>query len=239
MIRGKLRVTAIGLATLAALAGIVVAALFALDHFVAEYPQQSRRVQVWIEDALGIGDPSDHFVVAFELDRPEALVSRLLQHEGSAAIEVYGHTLLTLAFDSPPARAIAPETIALVLEAGADPNRRDADGRLPIVEAGRFGDPARLAPLLDHGADPNGVDGWGAHVLDRACSSRCIDLGGFVRLLLDHGFDPCTIVRPTVPTWVGDTAVRPIEEPLSNWLVARGLADLADRAQAACTPRRR
>lgn len=234
MIRGILRAMAIGLATLAALAGTAVAALFALDSFVAEYPQQSRWAQVWIEDALGLGDAADHFVVAFELDRPEPLVRRLLRHDGAVATEVYGHTLLTVAFDSPPGRAVSPETLVVLLEAGADPNRRDPDGRLPIVEAARYGDPALLAPLLDHGADPYAVDRWGDHVLDCACSLRCIDRSGFVRLLLDRGFDPCTIVRPAIPTWVSDEAVRPVEKPLAIWLAAHGLADLADRAATAC-----
>ena len=222
------RRTSIGLAAvLAAVAGIAIASLVAIDRFAESYPDQFRYVGVWIEDALGLGDTADHFVVALELDGPEALVRRLLRHDGAIEAEVYGHTLLTLAFDSPPERAVSPETLAVLVEAGADPNRRDPNGRLPIVEAGRYADPAHLASLLDHGADPHGTDAWNNHALDRACTSRCVDLAAFVRLLLDHGLDPCTIVHRR---WTDP----PAEWPLATWLVDRGLADLSTRAAAAC-----
>ncbi len=221
------RIAAYALATIVALVGVAIAAILAIDRFAEEYPDRFRYVGVWIEDTLGIGDLADHFAVALELDRPEALLRRLLRHDGAVETEIAGHTLLTLAFDSPPTRAVSPQTLAVILEAGADPNRRDADGRLPIVEAGRYTDPARLAQLLDHGASADGRDHRGYHAVDVVRSGQSSDLGAFVGLLLDHGFDPCALVRPPLP----ESAVA---KPLRVWLAERKLPDLAARAEAAC-----
>jgi cytohesin len=49
-----------------------------------------------------------------------------------------------------------------LLNAGADPNARDAQGRTPLIEAAFAGRTDCAAALLSAGADPNAtdIDGW-------------------------------------------------------------------------------
>ena len=59
--------------------------------------------------------------------------------------------------------SLTPEDVLACLEAGADPNALDSNGRTPLQwAAGNSDDPAVLTALLDAGADPNARDkrGW-------------------------------------------------------------------------------
>lgn len=66
---------------------------------------------------------------------------------------------------------------------------------------------------------------------DRVSAERRRDDDAMITVLLDHGLDPCAIVRPP-------SRKAPIEEPLSARLAERGLADLAERAATACRAKR-
>ena len=52
-------------------------------------------------------------------------------------------------------RGTAAATIAVLLDAGADPNVKSKDGDTPLHWAARSSDTAGLAALLAAGADPN------------------------------------------------------------------------------------
>ncbi len=77
-----------------------------------------------------------------------------------------------------------------LLDAGADPNDRDGDGRTPlhwIFSYTEVDDPTYAADLIAHGADPNVCDKSGETPLHKAAKE------GFpncVRCLLEHGADP-------------------------------------------------
>lgn len=82
-----------------------------------------------------------------------------------------------------------PEVVALLLEAGADPDD-DADNPArvrPVHAAAAARDPESLRLLLEAGADPNARQQGGFTPLHAAAH---VDHQEMARLLLDHGADP-------------------------------------------------
>ena len=83
----------------------------------------------------------------------------------------------------------APDFVALLVEAGADPNAQDVDGWTPLHGTSVLGrDPAVIAALVEVGADPERA---GRGRLDPA--SRCGGVAqnaAMVEALLDAGADP-------------------------------------------------
>jgi ankyrin repeat protein len=86
------------------------------------------------------------------------------------------------------ARAGSADDLARLIEAGADPGSRDADGWAPLHwAAGLYGDEARTRVLLDAGADANVATDGGFTPLMAAAQA---DDPARVRMLLAAGADP-------------------------------------------------
>lgn len=75
--------------------------------------------------------------------------------------------------------------LALLLDRGADPESRDADGRTPLFQAALQGNTAAAELLLDRGADVDAVE----HVYRSTPLQRAAENGNFatVKLLLQYG----------------------------------------------------
>jgi ankyrin repeat protein len=116
------------------------------------------------------------------------------------------------------AAAHRPDTVRLLVAAGADVAARNRRGAQPLHYAadGAPGssrwDPAAQAEtvrcLVDAGADPNAIDKGGVTPLHRAVRNRC---AAAVRALLDGGADPLR------PNGRGSTAMQ-----LARWTTGRG-----------------
>jgi ankyrin repeat protein len=80
-----------------------------------------------------------------------------------------------------------PETARVLIERGADPDLRDAEGRTALMRACSLSSAEGVAMLLELGADPNaaGPDGWTALMF--AATKANADNA---RALLEHGADP-------------------------------------------------
>ncbi len=92
------------------------------------------------------------------------------------------------------------DTMKMLLDAGADPQRRDDIGRTALHHCiGGFSSnddlyrllfaPAAIKLLLDAGADPNAENVWGHTPLQVAAGQR-YDTSNFIRLLLNAGANP-------------------------------------------------
>ncbi len=113
------------------------------------------------------------------------------------------------------------ETVAILLAAGADVNKRNRLGRTALMFAAFYGDVRIAKALLDHGADVDAVDGETSRpALAAAAMNGHLEV---VRLLLDKGADTSIRDREgsTALGWAkkrGFTAV-------SNLLEARGATE--------------
>lgn len=82
-------------------------------------------------------------------------------------------------------RAEDLSTVDELLQAGADPNGKDAHGYPPLTVAAGHGDPVIVARLLAAGADPLLLDThMGASSLHRAAQGGVVEIAG---LLIEHG----------------------------------------------------
>ncbi len=101
---------------------------------------------------------------------------------------------LTLSNDDGTALSAAvhcgmPETTALLLGRGADPNPTNSDG-IPVLRAAiRWGHLAVAEELLRGGSDPNARDGDGAPPLCHRPNDKAVSYADFAALLLAHGAD--------------------------------------------------
>jgi hypothetical protein len=230
-LRRVLKIFGIALASLVGLFAVFYGALVAYDECHDRWPQQTDLALVWTMDLLGVAEPEERYAFALELDGGSGLMRWMHWWGFDPNRPMYRHTPLTGALDllfAPP----SPDKLVVILDAGGDPNRADADGRLPLVMAAAQGRSVLLTVLLDRGAAPNSRDRAGDGVLDRLCAYGCDDKPRSIALLLDRGLDPCTTVRRRagLPERYG--------VPLSDWLAAEKLPDLARRAEAACAAKR-
>jgi len=93
-----------------------------------------------------------------------------------------------------------PAVVAVLLEAGADPNRADSGGCTPLIAAVESNDPTMVTRLLDSGADPNlRVGRESATALQRAAYRGAIEV---VQLLLEHGADPQSVLDKGVASLI-------------------------------------
>ena len=95
------------------------------------------------------------------------------------ASRVHANTLLAQAVDAGDAA-----TISILVERGADPNRRDVGGLTPLMTAIVARNPEVVSALLEAGADPNQPDDTGITPVLRAARGG---EGGFLRLLIQKG----------------------------------------------------
>lgn len=206
---------------------VLFGALFAYDEAWERWPQETDLATLWAMEVFFVGAPEQRFGGALVTRGGEGLMRFMLATGFDADTSKDGVTPLTLALDLPPGSAVSPQKLEIILKAGADPDLVDGSGSLPIVLAAMNGTAHHVRLLLDYGARPDAADGHGRSVLD-GLPDRPSVAGEMVAVLLDHGLDPCGIVhrRWTTP---------PAEWPLTTWLADHGLADLAARAEAACT----
>jgi ankyrin repeat protein len=103
---------------------------------------------------------------------------------------------------------LAPTTVKLLLEKGADPNVYGGLGSSPLLTSCYNGDIPCVKLLLEYGADPNfGAEGWSGYFnfrhscLSAACYSRDIRI---VKLLLDGGASIRSPGALSAATFIGD-----------------------------------
>ena len=112
-----------------------------------------------------------------------------------------------------------PETVTMLLEAGADIHARDTNGDTPLLRAadyGGFRNPETLEILVEAGADVNDRNERGESVLKRALRSPADRVADVVRRLLEIGADA------TEPGLLGDAAGRGDIPELVGILLAMG-----------------
>jgi glutaminase len=91
------------------------------------------------------------------------------------------------------------DQIRILVEAGADPNLGDYDGRTPLHLAAAEGYPDIVAYLLAQGVDPEPVDRWGTTPLEDAERSGHVDISTQLRPQPVRQVDadpPPPVVRP-------------------------------------------
>ncbi len=111
------------------------------------------------------------------------------------------------------------ETVAMLIEAGADIHARDGNGDTPLLRAadyGGFRNPETLEALVGAGADVNDRSERGETVLKRAMRSPADRVAAVVRRLLELGADA------REPGLLGEAAVRDDNPELVGILLAAG-----------------
>lgn len=111
-------------------------------------------------------------------------IARLLLAAGAQvdlSEEEFGHTALTEAADH-----CHPEVMDLLLESGADPNRKDRDGRTVLHDAAFLNQMSAVSALLSAKADVDAADDEGITPLMEAATKGYLEV---VRLLMEAGAD--------------------------------------------------
>lgn len=134
-----------------------------------------------------------------------------------------GYTPLThMAFK--PWASAPIDVMEMLLAAGADPNRRDGLGRLPLVRFMAWSDYDRARLLIEHGADPNLTEDGGSSAVTGIFSTLPAEhVEDYVDLFLSHGLDPCFVVemgrsekKAVAPSSSGEGFARPSSDPRSR-----------------------
>ena len=114
------------------------------------------------------------------------------------------------------------ETVAVLLAAGADVNKRNRFGRTALMFAALYGDARIVKALLDRGADVNVVpdDETGRPALAAAAMNGHLEV---VRLLLDKGAE--TSIRDREGTTALGWARRGGFTAVSDLLASRGATE--------------
>jgi hypothetical protein len=124
-------------------------------------------------------------------------------------------------FESPLHEAVwggDVERVAQLLDAGADPNGRTAEGSTPLMVAAQFERATLAAALLGAGADVNAQDNRGATALMSAAAERRIQV---VTLLLKAGADPNIRTRDG-RTALSESKTRKREFHFGSWMFVWG-----------------
>jgi len=113
-----------------------------------------------------------------------------------------------------------PDVVDVLIEAGADVNRRGYRGRTPLNWASsRFGTPDLIRTLIAGGADPDGTDHIGQTPLLFAVADTKPE---HVRTLLENGADVNKIMSPKWKSPVLNVAVQQKKPGMVQMLVAAG-----------------
>lgn len=128
----------------------------------------------------------------------DGAVKRLLESGAKVDGDSDAFTALTQA-----ARAGSEKTAAVLLKAGADPNRPARDGRMPLMLAARGGFDEVVRVLIENGADVNG-----RNTEDGSTALMWSANNGYKRIveyLVDHGADPSITAKDG---WTAGEAAR-------------------------------
>lgn len=109
------------------------------------------------------------------------MTTLLLEHGASLPEQKWWPGLLQRAIDSGNA-----ERVALLLDAGMDPNMKSQSGSTMLFDAARRGREEVLRVMLERGGDPNAVCVAGSSLLYMSIQERSPRL---VELLIEHGAD--------------------------------------------------
>ncbi|WP_437322398.1 ankyrin repeat domain-containing protein [Sorangium sp. So ce394] len=158
-------------------------------------------------------------------------VRALLAHRADVrARDRQGDTPITVA-----TRFCPPDdttVLALVLDAGADPNARDRSGDPVLVTVMRAGHLAAMQLLVARGADPDARDRAGTPLVLKAALTQDWDV---VYTLIELGADPmATDGMFTVPPLLGNHAATPPDSPL--WLYKRRVWQVYSAREVAVPP---
>jgi len=106
----------------------------------------------------------------------EALALAIAQGGKLDDADPYGRTALIMAAFNPEADRGYPDCVALLLEAGADPNQRMHFGNTALMIAAGAGETEVCQVLLEHGADPRLTNEGGITALRMAYLTHRIDI---------------------------------------------------------------
>lgn len=149
----------------------------------------------------GPAEVADAVVAAIHSGDTAALRQLLADHPGVASAPLGGRhktrTPLSAVTDWPGYLSNGPETVQLLVEAGADPNADQAGEETPPRWAASSDDWHIAAALIDAGADMNAPDGSIGTPLENAVGYGCWDVA---RLLVARGAD---VGKPWVAASLG------------------------------------
>ncbi|KAI5816499.1 ankyrin repeat-containing domain protein [Pyronema omphalodes] len=113
------------------------------------------------------------------------MIQLLLENGAKAAVEDF-YSVTPLHY----AASWQPESVPLLLDAGAQVNHRDEEGQTPLFWAAERGRVDTVLQLLERGADINAVDGCKMSPLSRACAQCSVHVNTeLVKTLVEKGAD--------------------------------------------------
>ena len=139
-------------------------------------------------------DPVEERFLSAAINGDVSLVERLLQ-EGvpvDCAVDEVDYTAL-----SPAAQFNRTDVIRLLLQKGADVNKRDRFGRTPVHHAARDNSTEAIAMLIEHGASINITDDegdtpvhWAVRWNKTEAIAMLIKHGASINMTTDMGYKP-------------------------------------------------